>query len=110
MIALLAPKDMSISHVTSSSFTVTVSSTDKMPPVQRFEVTAMAGEWSQACDIKAGPGPFNCSLSGFSPNTEYTVSAVVCVAGPGICGSAVIKNVRTPPSRTSIFLSCRGFI
>ncbi len=110
VIVILAPSDMSISRLTSSSFTVTVSSTDKMPPVQRFEVTARAGESSQACDIKAGSGPFTCSLNGFSSNTEYAVSAVACSAGPGSCGSAVIKNVITPPLRTSTFLPCCGFI
>ncbi len=74
-------------------------SDDKIPPVQRYEVTATAGESSQACDIKAISGPFNCPLRGLLSNTVYAVSVVACISGPGNCGAAVVKNVKTLPAR-----------
>ncbi len=98
-ISILAPKAISFSHITDSSIIVTVVSQDKIPPVQRYEVTARAGESSQACDINAGSDNSNCSLSALLPGTEYQISVVVCISGPGNCGAPAAKNVTTLPTR-----------
>ncbi len=98
-ISILAPKAVSFSHITDTSVTVTVVSQDRIPPVQRYEVTARAGKSSQACDINAGSDFSNCSLSALLPGTEYQISVVVCVSGPGNCGAPTAKKVTTLPSR-----------
>ncbi len=98
-ISILAPKAVSSSHITDTSVTVTVVSQDRIPPVQRYEVTARAGDSSQACDINADSGLSNCSLSALLPGTEYQISVVVCISGSGNCGAPAAKNVTTLPTR-----------
>ncbi len=96
---ILAPNNISFTSITDASLTVTIVSQDKIPPVQRYEVTARAGESSQACDINVSSGLSNCTLSALLPGTEYAVSAVVCISGPGNCGAPAVKNMTTLPAR-----------
>ncbi len=98
-ISILAPKAISFSRITDTHVTVTVVSQDPIPPVQRYEVTARAGDSSQACDINVNSGLSNCTLNALLPGTEYAVSVVVCVSGPGNCGAPTTKTVTTLPTR-----------